>query len=460
MKFRITFCTVVLLAALCAAWGQDNTAPSWQKARIMIVVPEFHKGRFALIDEDLFSRATWILTGYLAGLPSLENQLIKQFVDAGYSVVDQTQYASMRYTPEMEAVLKDPTGAAARSLTANAGAEVLIVGKATSEVVGTVGNTTSARAVATLRAVRTQGDATIIAATDTTGSGADISGDVAFVIAGRKAGDIAAAELLPRVGQRLGGPTTTQALTQTAEANGAGHKVRVAVMPFEDRSQWGKADWNLGQAIPDLITNELMKQSNLELVDRSNLNQVVNNQGVETSGLFDGGGQREELGTLVKADVGIFGRITEFTTKQRGGVVIPVFGGIGVGQETAIVCMLLKVVDLKTGTVLATGEAKGDAQAALIGGGYLGLVFGGAEFDKSSAGRATRKAIAGVVDLVIKALPMTCPACGAKVQGGDAHCPQCGADLTPAAPAACPNPKCKAPIRAGDKFCRKCGQKL
>jgi curli biogenesis system outer membrane secretion channel CsgG len=210
--------------------------------------------------------------------------------------------------------------------------------------------------------------------------------------------------------------------------------------------------------IPDLIANELMKIGRYEVVDRPNLNQVVKQQGLQQSGLFDSGGQAEELGTLAKADYAVFGRISEFATKRNAGLLaIPKFGG-NVGSEEAKVNILIKIVDLKTGVVLATHEAHGEANAAILGGaGYTDILFGAAQFDDTAAGRATRKAAAAATKAVIDALPATCPKCGSKITGNDKFCPDCGADLK-CAPAVCR--KCHQPLKAGDNFCRNCGQKV
>lgn len=444
------------LAASSLALAQDT--PKFPAVKIMIVVPEFHHGKFALLEESMMSRATWLVDGYTPGSPACETQLIKQFVDANYKVVDQSQYAALRYSPAMEAALKDPASPQARSLTANTGADILIVGKLTSEAADKVQNTNSVRASLTIRAVCTTGEALVVGAMDTTGSGADISADAASLVASRKAADLAAAYLLQKVGNLVGGPTTNDALSALAEKAAASGRPRIAVMPFEDQSQWAMADWNLGTQIPDLIANELMKIGRYEVLDRANLNQTIQQQGLQQGGLFDSEGKAEELGTLAKADYGVYGRISEFATKKKGGLLALPGLGAALGSEESKVNILLKIVDLKTGVVLATNEAHGDATAAVIGGGYVGIVFGGAQFDKSAAGRATRKAIAAATKAVVDALPAVCPKCGGKITGNDKFCPDCGTDLTAASPTKCA--KCGEALKPGDKFCRKCGKKV
>lgn len=456
---RILAVSLMLLAVAAPLMAQDAPAPKFPQVKIMIVVPEFHRQQYGMLDQNLMSTVSWVETGYNAANPAAETELIKQFVDANYKVIDQNQYAAQRYTPDMEEVVKDPTGPKARSLTTLEGADILIVGKMSSELAGKVANTNSVRASLTLRAVCTKGDALIIGATDATGSGADIGEDAASLIASRKASDLAAAYMLQKVGNFVGGPTSNDFITaQAAKASAAGGKPRIAVMPFEDKSQWSMANWDLGMQIPDLIANELMKLGCYEIVDRSNLNQVVKQQGLQQSGLFDSGGQAEELGTLAKADYGVFGRISEFATKKKGAVLGIAGFGAALGAEEAKVNILIKIVDLKTGIVLATNEAPGDATAAVLGGtGYTDIVFGAGQFDNTAAGRATRKAIACAVKAVTAALPALCPACGAKIACSDKFCPNCGAAVN-AAPAVCS--KCKQPLKPGAKFCPNCGQKV
>ncbi len=56
--------------------------------------------------------------------------------------------------------------------------------------------------------------------------------------------------------------------------------------------------------------------------------------------------------------------------------------------------------------------------------------------------------------VIAPAAAVTCPKCGAKVQGGK-FCPECGAPLTPPV---CP--KCGKEVLPGAKFCPECGEKL
>lgn len=449
-----------LLAALCLL-GTGATAeealPRYPAVKIMVVVPEFHRGGFGILTGDLLSKVTWFFEAHHAAIPSCETQLTQRFVEAGYKVVDAVQFAALRYTAEMEQVVKDPTGPKARSLAAIYGADVLVVGQCTAEIAGRVDNTISARAAVTLKAVTCRGEALVLGATDATGSGADIGEEAAGLIASHKAADLAADYLLPRLGTHVGGPTTPA--KPAAPDNAAVHegKQRLAVLPFEDRSQWSLANWNLGMQVPDLIANELLKTGRYEVVERNNFTQIVRQQGLQQSGLFDGAGMKEQLGTLLKADYAVVGRITEFSTTKRTGLAVIQHYDTGLGVEDAQINILIKVIDLKTGLITAMHEAHGQATAAIVGVSYIGMVFGCEQFDKTAAGRAIRKGIAEATRVALGGLSLTCLHCRKQLTGNDRFCPACGTKVE-VVPAGCP--KCHTPNEPGDKFCRQCGAKL
>jgi curli biogenesis system outer membrane secretion channel CsgG len=435
----LVLCGMMLLP--CGTARTQDAAPApkltYPGVRVMIVVPEAHIGR-QISD------------------PAAETELIRMFAKARYTVIDQTQYAAMRYTPEMEEVVKNPTGLKARALTTKYGADLLIVGEAFSQRAELQSpGAISCRARVEVRAVFTQA-AQIIAATDGIATGADVTEFIAAKIGLRKAGNVAGQYLLQEIGDYVDGPTAVPG-EETSRPNG---QPTIAVAPFDDRSQWSLGNWNLGQQIPDLITVELMKLGSVAVIDRASIEQVKKLQREYISGMYDNAGQAMELGTLAQADYLIVGRISEFATKRTG-----LLGGrIGLGMEKAVVRILIKVIDVKRGTVLAASEAKGEATEAVLGGGYVGVVFGGAVFDKSAVGRATRKAIAGAIELIEHKLPGVtatnddaCPHCKARVGATDKFCAKCGKKID-RAPADCP--KCRKPVTQDDNYCRNCGTRL
>ncbi|MDH7569962.1 MAG: hypothetical protein QHJ73_10290 [Armatimonadota bacterium] len=129
--------------------------------------------------------------------PAAETEFIRQFVQAGFKVIDQNRYKELR--GEFASRLKDP--AAAAEIGRKMGADIVIVGEAFAEEVGDVlGNTgfVTARARVETRAILAD-TAEIVAADATEGPAADISA----AVAGKKALQQTARLLAPRLVQDI-----------------------------------------------------------------------------------------------------------------------------------------------------------------------------------------------------------------------------------------------------------------
>jgi TolB-like protein len=389
-----------------------------------------------------------------------EAELVRAFTEASYQVVDEAEYAAARYAAEMDEILADPTGAAAQSLANEHGAHILIVGKATSErylPTATAAVVCNARIEA--RAVAIEEEAQVIGSASTTGRGTQATESAAAKEALRDAAEAVAPALLALVNKFLSPSTQEPAAEegQPAPAPARAATPRVAVLPFDDLSQCSQADWDPAAQIPDMIADELAKTGRLELVDRAAIAQFVKQEGPEQTGLFDEEGKAQEVGASVQADYVVTGRIEEFTVRERGSApFVPEAGGV-VAFEAVRATILIKVIDVHSGAVLSTTEAKGEATKAVVRDGYVGITFDAAQFDRTAVGDATRRAVAQAASAILSALPITCPGCGAAITIGDKFCPQCGYDLS-AKPLVCP--KCGAAAQPEDTFCRKCGARL
>ena len=403
-------------------------------------------------------------------MAAAETEIIKVLMASGYRCVDQAQVASVRDWSIAEQVMSDPAGPQARNLAEQFGAQILIIGHGFGEAGADIENLKTARGRVEVR-VLVPATGEIIFAEGVTESGADAAPTVAALKALAAAGRRLAPKILKVVGEATGGPTEVlvpagEGVSGASLAAAAGRKVRVAFAPFEDKSGWTGGDWNLSAALPDLIAQELMKLDIVEVVDRANLSQTLGEQGLDISGLVDRSEEPRELGTILPADILVIGRISMFQSKSEtvaGGVLrSPVLGGLH--KEKGVVKILLKVVDVKTGKVLGISEATGEATEAVLAGGYAGILFGGAQFDKTAMGRATRKAVDQAVRMIASCLERagvavrTCPNCGALVPAEARFCTQCGKRMAPQEAAGCP--KCGARLPAGAKFCPECGAKV
>lgn len=149
---------------------KSGTAP-----KIMVILPEFHISR-RLPD------------------PAGETEIIRQFVEAGFPVVDAAMYASLRGTAKFDEAAKDPMKAI--SLGKEFGANIVIYGEAFSQLVNTMpGGQVSCRARVEAKAVKTD-DATIIATNGLEAGALDNAEFVAAKSALRNAGQLLSEYLL------------------------------------------------------------------------------------------------------------------------------------------------------------------------------------------------------------------------------------------------------------------------
>ena len=123
------------------AIGVKQRTRTW--GRVMVVIPEQHLTRFI---PD----------------PAAETEIVRQFVEAGYKVVDAQQIQAIRYNDQASAAAKGDNAAAA-AIGRKFGAEIIIVGEAFSQAVEGFGGRPTCRARVEARMLRTD-DATILAA--------------------------------------------------------------------------------------------------------------------------------------------------------------------------------------------------------------------------------------------------------------------------------------------------------
>ncbi len=396
MKWRAPALAMAVAAAVGAVWAQgQEAAPRSTGATVMIVAPEYYLGLS-------MAEAT------------AETELGRAFTEAGYRVLDQAQSAAIRYTPEMAEVIGDATGAKARELAAQHGADVVIVGKASCERVGeAAGGGTNCQAHLEVRAVAVRGDTVIIAATDATDAAVDNTESIAARKALGRAAEAVAPYLLERVGEFVGKaikPLETVTPTQptvtpppATPPTTAATTPRVAVLSFENASEWAPTEWKLGRQIPDLIARELAKSDQVRVVERTALQKLVAQQGPEGSRLFNDLGKARELGALAEADYVVVGRINEFASDEVGASVYIAEAGDYAVNQTGHVSMAIKIIRVSDGTLLGTQEIERLAKQIVMGSGYQGIAFGSSRFNRTALGGATRAAVIEAANIIRQA---------------------------------------------------------
>lgn len=188
-----------------------------------------------------------------------------------------------------------------------------------------------------------------------------------------------------------------------------GPKKRIAVLEFDNDIQghWWDRSWNISRRLTDMVTTELMKTNRFIVVERGALDEILAEQDLGSSGRI----RREtaaKVGELLGAQVLIKGAVTEFAQKESGGIGGLAIHGIGiVGRtDTGHVAIDLKLIDSTTGQVQQSHRSEGRIKSTGFGGiaFFHGLAFGGAAYNKTALGKATRQAVQNAVSYIVNAM--------------------------------------------------------
>ncbi len=251
---------------------------------------------------------------------------------------------------------------------------------------------------------------------------------------------------------KAGGPDIQGAQAEKYD----GPKARIAVKDFEDKmSSSGHYRAEYGRGMRDMLTTALFQTNRYIVLEREKLGAVMEELKQGASDLF-----RKEatvpLGELEGAELLITAAITGFDPGASGGGGtiggrIPglggVLGGVGIGFKKASIAMDLRVIDVRTGRVVAATNAQGEASTFAAGLGGIGGGMGGSlgGFSKTPMESAIRDMIQKTVDFVVSKTPPVYYR-----HGGTAAAPPAVAGLTPGgAPAgAPPQPKALQTVRS------------
>lgn len=212
-----------------------------------------------------------------------------------------------------------------------------------------------------------------------------------------------------------GTPSQGPTIEEAQQEDYMGPKARVAVTRFEDKSAKGGGE--IGDGMSEMLSHALFATNRFIVLEREAIEDVLMEQDFGASGRV-----RQEtapkIGEIEGADLLIKGTITEFepgTAGAGGGVggLIPIpgkrigIGGIAAGIKTSHVAMIVKVIDARTGRILASEQVEGKATdigglTGMAGGGLAGA-FGG--YSKTPMEKAIRIAIEEAVRLIVAKTP-------------------------------------------------------
>ncbi len=178
-------------------------------------------------------------------------------------------------------------------------------------------------------------------------------------------------------------------------------KKRVAVSRFENRSGTGYN--HLGEGVADMLVTALVKSKKFSVLERQELEKVLEEQKLGESGLVTPE-TAPKLGKLLGVELLVIGSVSEFGTKENkvsGGLSSFISGGIKTKTSRAVVD--IRLVNTVTGEIVAAEKEEGEESSTGIAVDYEGIDFNNMDsWDDTDIGKACRKAVDGVVELIVK----------------------------------------------------------
>ena len=163
-------------------------------------------------------------------------------------------------------------------------------------------------------------------------------------------------------------------------------KPRVAVINFEVGVSSAPGD--IGSGIADMLTTALVKSGKVDVYERSQLQAVLGEQGLSSSGLIDPG-TAIKMGKLLGVQYIIMGKITEYGVTESGSDI----GSFSFKSNEARVAADCRMIDATTGKIVLADTGIGSESSGGIAESSNSISLGMEGYDTSIIGKAARKAI-------------------------------------------------------------------
>lgn len=189
--------------------------------------------------------------------------------------------------------------------------------------------------------------------------------------------------------------------TLTFPAFGAAKLYKIAVLPFDDGSiqdrWWDDGSWDVGKGISDEFVTELLKTNKFRLIEREQIEKVIEEQDFGESGRVDTR-SAAKIGKILGVQFLVMGRVTEFSLKSSGVSGLSLKKGIGLGVKStnAIVAIDARLVDASSAEIIASVTGKGNKRNTnlSVAVDWEAIAFGSDEFRSTNLGVAMREAVA------------------------------------------------------------------
>ncbi|MFT7559196.1 MAG: curli biogenesis system outer membrane secretion channel CsgG [Flavobacteriales bacterium] len=161
-------------------------------------------------------------------------------------------------------------------------------------------------------------------------------------------------------------------------------EVRIAIMDFDNRSQHG--GHRLGEGAADILTTELVQNTDFNIFERDRLNNVISEQDMGNSGRFDNS-SAAKLGKLIGVQFVVTGAITEYGESKSSIGARNLFTA---GKKGYYAGIDIRVIDANTGRIMLAESGQGSKTSKSIR--VMGI-GGGEKWNEKHATAALRQAV-------------------------------------------------------------------
>ncbi|MBN2598764.1 MAG: hypothetical protein JXR82_18430 [Marinifilaceae bacterium] len=180
-------------------------------------------------------------------------------------------------------------------------------------------------------------------------------------------------------------------------------KKRIAVFVFEDKTDKSWRWWNnkgVGDGVSDMLTTALVKSGNYRVIERAEIDRILNEQDFEQSGRVTQQ-NAAQMGSVLGVEIAVIGSVSEFGYKkgETGGAIKGL--GVGVSNQSATVGVDVRMVNTFTGEIITAENVRKQKSAKGLKLRTNQLNFKDQkDFDESLVGKAAREAIEDIVLMI------------------------------------------------------------
>lgn len=144
------------------------------------------------------------------------------------------------------------------------------------------------------------------------------------------------------------------------------------------------------RSVTDTFMTEIVKDGMFTLVERNQLDKILSEQKMTTSGLLDKS-DAAKLGRLLGVSAIVMGTINQYSIESHKKGIL----GVGVKSNIGKVAVNVRIVDATTGEILLAANGKGEEEVANV---RVGSIYSGdSSIAETLMGKATQKALMEII---------------------------------------------------------------